>query len=201
MWTFVAVLVAVGALVVAPQPAAADCLYCDQFSDCVADISLGFACSCTIRVIGGRTFCRPDDFTCALDGDCSGDPPPDEQLQSEVSNFSLVAFEARDPLLAQLLQANVKMGANRHAYLSVKSYSGGSIHGPDGDFSHAGLFSMKKSGVVVFRFDVVSRKDGVTTTYTGSLSNHAKAISYSKVVRTPAMAEIAHDKADWTVPN
>src|SRR5947199_8893769 len=99
------VLAVVGSFSVA-LPASADCVKCDIFHDCVADV-LGTGCDCTIKVFKGNTICRENGF-CSGDGSNCGSGPGPVIAESGIviEPAALGQLSQREPLLALLISGS-----------------------------------------------------------------------------------------------
>jgi hypothetical protein len=185
-------------LLIVPAPARADCVLCDMFSSCVADVTAS-ACSCKIRVIRGDTICTEQDFTCTA-GDtssCSSNPPPTLAPRIAIASKVLDRLDEKEHLLGLVLTNTVVHDANRQAFLSLQSYPHGTFRSSDKAYSHRGIFSQPAPGEAAFHFVIQSLTDGSTITYFGILRDQGRSIAYTRITQTSPEAQAERAHFEW----
>jgi hypothetical protein len=86
--------------------ASADCVKCDTFGDCPADIS-GTACSCNIRVMGGRTICRESGICLGSGCDGGGAGPVLTVRPFYLEESALSRLSKKEPLLSTVIAGSI----------------------------------------------------------------------------------------------
>jgi hypothetical protein len=161
--------------------ASADCVKCDSFGDCNADVS-GTACSCTIRVVGGKTICRESGF-CSEGCGGGGVGPVLMVKPFYLEESALSRLSKKEPLLSTVIAGSIVADAKgKMRQLMTDSYDGGTIITENAEtFHHRGSFAFRASGDLAFRFSLENLNGQEKIEYVGTISSSGRHIQFSKI--------------------